>query len=170
MQIKRLPTHRALLAQAAKLELKAARGTVVLWSGRENQQRAARFCASHAGVGFVTLEAILERHYGTFFRELCALPWPQAEEIWWLLSARLAESATGTVRVFAAGVVDAEDGAGPVVNVAAHRSPHKPAGGARAAYCNSVFEKVEGPALDGNLQADPVLLMGRNINAKPRRY
>jgi hypothetical protein len=142
----------------------------VLWSGRENRELARRFCAAHSSARYVTLETILERHYGTFYRELCDLPWTQSEEIWYLLSAKLAESAQGTVRVFAAGVTGREhDPSGPV-EVKKYKSTHGPRGNAHVAYCNSVFEKVEGPALDNNPDADPVMLMGRNINAKPGRY
>jgi hypothetical protein len=170
MTVNRLPTNQRLLTQAAQLSLESARNTVILWSGKQNQGLAKQFCEAHAGANYVTLEMILERHYGSFFRELRALPWHEAEEIWWLLSARLAEAATGAVRVFAAGIVNPELGASTEVDVSKHRSAHKPRGDARAAYCNSVFEKVEGPALDGNPNADPVLLMGRNINSKPSRY
>jgi hypothetical protein len=170
MSENRLATNKPLMAQAARLPLQAARNSVVLWSGRENRELARQFCEAHAGAGYVTLEMILERYYGTFFRELCALPWPNAEEIWWFLSAKLAEGATGAVRVFAAGVANPESEPGGDVDPELYKSEHKPRGDARAVYCNSVFEKVEGPALDANPLAGPVLMMGRNINAKPTRY
>lgn len=166
----RLSTDTLLLRQAARLDLEAPRNATVLWSGSPNRRLAKRFCEAHPGGGYLTLEMVLEQRAPTFFCELCAFTWPQVEEIWYLLSARFAEAAEGAVRVFVCGIATPEgDRTGPV-DPRWYRSSHKPRSNARAAYCNSVFEKVEGPALDNNPRADPVFLMGRNINAKPSLY
>lgn len=170
VEMRALATDKRLMEQAARLTLKCARNTTVLWSGLENKELAKAFCSANRPTGYMTLEMILERDYGTFYRELCNLSWAQAEEIWYLLSAKFAESADGAVRVFAAGVSNPEDDASGPVDIGKYKSAYPPRGHARAAYCNSVFEKVEGPALDGNPGADPVFLMGRNINVKPKRY
>jgi len=166
-----LPTDKMLMTQAMAIVFRPPRNGVVLWSGKQNQDLAQAFCNAHPRGRYVTLESLLQQDHADFYSRLCSLPWRNAEEIWLTLSARLAEAAKGTVHVFAAGVASGVDENGPDGIGGAHRSPHPPRNPKhKAAYCNSVFEKVEGPALDGNTAASPVLLMGRNINSRPERY
>jgi hypothetical protein len=161
-----METDSGLMKDATELVFSPPRSQTVLWSGAKNKLLANEFCRTFRNCQ--TLEMYLEAHYPAFYQELFELSarsWARAEEIWFYLSTRLAESASGDVRVFAAGVARPETNPGGKVDITKYKNKYKSRAGT-AAYCNSVFEKCEGPALDTNQKVERIFLMGRNINAR----
>ncbi len=151
------PTHRAnarfttdaeLIATANVVTLTPERDRAVFYCEDEGKRLAADFVARHAG--HTRLDELLQQTQQgrRLWASLVApRPWSDNEEVWWVLSRRLAAAAAGVVHAFGPARLTHD------VPVQAHRHayPVRAADGTlRNTYANTVFEKVEWPELEQN--------------------
>jgi hypothetical protein len=177
----------AELAEWAKaVVLKPPRDRTVLYHGVRGTQRAEMFVRAYPGFVRITDLVKTTKEDGDRLLELLKLDWQYAEPIWWLLSGRLAESSSGTVRVFGDGRYTQDIWTCPKCG------RHKNEAGAPCRKCgtdyseifksdfgsrksragtaavipfgDTVFEKVEWPALDGNPDVTTVYYNGTDVS------
>lgn len=137
----RFTTDAALLELAKTVRIAPERDRAVFYAEDDGARLAAEFVA--ANPGHTRLDELLAQT-SEGVRLWTALnatrqPWSDKEEVWWELSHRLAQAASGVVQVFGPARL-VEDR--PLEDF---RHAH-----ARNAYASTVFEKVEWPELESN--------------------
>lgn len=148
----RFTTDKALLKSASTVTLNALENMTVLYAEDEGAKQASDFVTKHPG--HTRLDDLLQmtpngRHLWSALNSTVR-PWSDFEEVWWELSWRLARNAKGVVNVF-----------GPrrlIENRPLAEFKHKYATGS---YANTVFEKVELPELEANLNVTTILYNGQ---------
>ena len=144
----RFRTDVELLRLAQTVPLNPTRDRAVFYAEDSGARQAAAFVA--ANPGFERLDEVIPQ---TFFGAILWArlvwenrPWSQKEEVWWELSRRLAQAASGTVHVFGPSRL-VED---RPLSEFKHAYTVIVGGRPRPAYANTVFEKVELPELGQN--------------------
>lgn len=144
-------TDKHLLDLASSIVLLPAKDRAVLYAEDEGKRLASEFIARHPR--HARLDELLQRSGPgvALWHELTTgrHAWASIEEVWWELSWRLARAASGVVNVF-----------GPerlIVDRPLSDYRHKYSTGS---YANTVFEKVELPELEANLQVTRIFYNG----------
>jgi hypothetical protein len=144
----RFTTDRQLLWLAKHVRLSPVAHMTVFYAEDEGVRRATEFVRANAGYTRLDelLAQTLEGRMLWSALSQTARPWSDKEEVWWELSHRLANAAVGVVHVF-----------GPLrlvedrpIEAFKHKHKVVSRGRERAAYANTVFEKVEWPELEQN--------------------
>ena len=158
----RFRTDADLLRLAQTIPLKPARDRAVFYAEDFGARLAAAFVA--ANPGFERLDELIPH---TFFGAIlwarlvwANRPWSEKEEVWWELSRRLAQAASGTVNVFGpARLVEDRP-----LSEFKHAYTVIVAGRPRPAYASTVFEKVELPELEQNEAVTAIYYNGQRFD------
>ncbi len=147
----RFTTDVHLLNEASAVPLVPPVDRTVFYAEDEGAKLALAFVT--ANPGFMRLDDLIPRTpRGSILWSILVAkgkPWSNTEEIWWELSWRLARAAKGVVNVF-----------GPrrlIEDRPLSEFAHKYVCGA---YANTVFEKVELPELEANLNVTAIFYNG----------
>lgn len=147
----RFTTAKELLNSAASVSLITSPDTTVFYAEDEGAVLAERFVST--GPRYRRLDEIVTRtdHGRKLWSSLTTgnRPWSDYEEVWWELSWRLARAAKGTVHVFGPSRL--------VANRPLSEYKHKYVTGS---YANTVFEKVELPELEQNVNVTEIFYNG----------
>lgn len=157
----RFTTDAQLLCAANTVLIAPAWGQAVFYAEDVGAELAAAFVASNPG--HARLDELLAKtaEGRTLWASLTesGRPWCEKEEVWWVLSHRLARSASGRVHVFGPDRLTANR---PYRDEEfRHKHLTQTSAGMRAAYANTVFEKVEWPELEQNLNVTEILYNGK---------
>lgn len=154
----RINTDSQLLTNANYVQINPPKNKAVFYHGSSGGRKAAIFVRDNPGYKRLD-ELLMETRSGhRLFNELLELSktkWESAQEIWWELSARMAESATGDVWVFGGGVY--AKGHDRMHANKTGKTPHNfesRHGGGK--YLDTVFDKVELPILSTNNNIDTI--------------
>ena len=138
----RFTTDEKLLKLARSVPIAPVRDKAVFYCEDEGTERASAFIA--ANPSYTRLDELLLQSYDgmRLFNALTRTKrrWSDKEEVWWALSHRLANAASGVVHVFGPARL--------VEDRPLSEFLHKHT--ARPTYANTVFEKVEWPELEQN--------------------
>jgi hypothetical protein len=159
----RLRTDPDLLRLAETVPLKPKSDRAVFYAEDSGARLAADFVA--ANPEFMRLDELIPQTFlgAILWARLVWVgrPWSEREEVWWTLSRRLAQAASGTVNVFGPSRL-VEDR--PLAEFK-HAYTVIVAGRARPAYANTVFEKVELPELEQNEAVTAIYYNGQRFDA-----
>jgi hypothetical protein len=159
LQRRKNNTDASLIKLANSVWIRPPLDGAVFYCDDEGAALAEDFLAKHPS-GFTRLDELL---IGTpqgsiLFRKLTekGKPWSAIEEVWWELSWRMARAARGVVNVFVpprlidSQTVDEEE--------LKKRFRHKYTTGA---YAHTVFEMVELPELEANVNVTAIYINGK---------
>jgi len=156
--VTRFSTDADLLRLAELVLLNPDKDKAVFYAEDSGARLAAQFVA--ANPGFKRLDELVPETFqgAVLWARLTwqNRPWSDKEEVWWELSRRLAQAASGTVHVFGPGRL-VED---RPVSEFKHKYPVVVGGRPRSAYANTVFEKVELPELEQNAAVTAIYYNG----------
>jgi hypothetical protein len=160
----RLLTDRELLRLAAAVPLMPSKDRAVFYAEDAGARLAAKFVAGNPG--YERLDELVPQTFlgAVLWARLLWIsrPWSHKEEVWWVLSRRLAQAASGTVHAFGPSRLVADR---PLEEFK-HKYSVVVAGRARSAYANTVFEKVELPELEQNSAVTAIYYNGAPFDAE----
>jgi len=160
--IRSLPTDQRLIQLANELQIDPAGRNVVFYHGASGAAKAKEFVTQHPK--FVRLDDLLQQtELGRVFLDdllkLSKEDFKKAEEIWWTISARLAESAKGDVHVFG-GDVYANGHDRSNANVTGEDPQDFRSRFDKKRYMDTTFDKVELPILTTNQSVGKIYYNG----------
>jgi len=146
MANQKINTNREIFFLARLIVLRPAFNKAVFYHGEDGKRKAESYVRQN--VGSTTITDLLRR--SPKGKELLSklesiVDWQSIKEIWWELSRKMAQAASGDVHCFGSERLNID---GPVN---AHRSTFE-----KNAYCHTVFEKVELPVLENNRRVESI--------------